>query len=149
MRTSCNCALGLLKRTDHSPQGNLLHKNYQGNELCHLRSKSSCKTFEVLIQMHHEYIQAGKGRDVGLNKISFFEAKVARGNGEQTLGRDIYRLGHRFDFFRMLSCYFTTTGFYVSSMMVVLTVCVPIWKTLPFIEWIGEFNHEICKVQRK
>uniref|UniRef100_A0A7N0TVA2 1,3-beta-glucan synthase n=1 Tax=Kalanchoe fedtschenkoi TaxID=63787 RepID=A0A7N0TVA2_KALFE len=71
---------------------------------------------------HHEYIQVGKGRDVGLNQISLFEAKVACGNGEQTLSRDIYRLGHRFDFFRMLSCYFTTVGFYVSSMMVVLTV---------------------------
>ncbi|KAL7612774.1 hypothetical protein Lser_V15G06702 [Lactuca serriola] len=71
---------------------------------------------------HHEYIQVGKGRDVGLNQISLFEAKVACGNGEQTLSRDIYRLGHRFDFFRMLSCFYTTTGFYVSSMMVMLTV---------------------------
>ncbi|KAL3591436.1 hypothetical protein D5086_010076 [Populus alba] len=71
---------------------------------------------------HHEYIQVGKGRDVGLNQISLFEAKVACGNGEQTLSRDIYRLGHRFDFFRMLSCYYTTIGFYVSSMIVVLTV---------------------------
>ncbi|XAR73155.1 1,3-beta-glucan synthase [Bertholletia excelsa] len=70
---------------------------------------------------HHEYIQVGKGRDVGLNQISLFEAKVACGNGEQTLSRDIYRLGHRFDFFRMLSCYFTTTGFYVNSMIVIFT----------------------------
>ncbi|KAK8472649.1 hypothetical protein PHAVU_002G271904 [Phaseolus vulgaris] len=71
---------------------------------------------------HHEYIQVGKGRDVGLNQISLFEAKVACGNGEQTLSRDIYRLGHRFDFFRMLSFYFTTVGFYFSSMIVALTV---------------------------
>ncbi|KAK8637221.1 hypothetical protein V6N13_064645 [Hibiscus sabdariffa] len=71
---------------------------------------------------HHEYIQVGKGRDVGLNQISLFEAKVACGNGEQTLSRDIYRLGHRFDFFRMLSCYFTTVGFYFSSMLIVFTV---------------------------
>ncbi|KAG0482012.1 hypothetical protein HPP92_010096 [Vanilla planifolia] len=71
---------------------------------------------------HHEYIQVGKGRDVGLNQISLFEAKVACGNGEQVLSRDLYRLGHRFDFFRMLSCYFTTVGFYVSSVMVVLIV---------------------------
>jgi len=42
---------------------------------------------------------------------------VACGNGEQTLSRDIYRLGHRFDFFRMLSFYFTTVGFYFSSMV--------------------------------
>ncbi|XP_048434519.1 callose synthase 5-like [Pyrus x bretschneideri] len=71
---------------------------------------------------HHEYIQVGKGRDVGLNQISLFEAKVACGNGEQTLSRDIYRLGHRFDFFRMLSFYFSTIGFYISAMLVVLTV---------------------------
>ena len=41
----------------------------------------------------------------------------ACGNGEQVLSRDIYRLGHRFDFFRMLSCYFTTVGFDISSMV--------------------------------
>ncbi|KVH97549.1 1,3-beta-glucan synthase subunit FKS1-like, domain-1 [Cynara cardunculus var. scolymus] len=57
---------------------------------------------------HHEYIQVGKGRDVGMNQISLFEAKVANGNGEQTLSRDVYRLGRRFDFYRMLSFYFTT-----------------------------------------
>jgi callose synthase len=73
---------------------------------------------------HHEYIQVGKGRDVGLNQISLFEAKIACGNGEQALSRDIYRLGHRFDFFRMLSCYFTTVGYYFSTMIVVLTVYV-------------------------
>ncbi|KAH9320865.1 hypothetical protein KI387_015504, partial [Taxus chinensis] len=71
---------------------------------------------------HHEYIQVGKGRDVGLNQISLFEAKVACGNGEQAISRDIYRLGHRFDFFRMLSCYYTTVGYYVSTMLVVITV---------------------------
>ncbi|KAJ8748765.1 hypothetical protein K2173_011320 [Erythroxylum novogranatense] len=71
---------------------------------------------------HHEYIQVGKGRDVGLNQISMFEAKIADGNGEQTLSRDIYRLGHRFDFFRMLSCYFTTVGFYFSTLLTVFTV---------------------------
>ncbi|KAF5199964.1 Callose synthase [Thalictrum thalictroides] len=71
---------------------------------------------------HHEYIQVGKGRDVGFNQISLFEAKVACGNGEQVLSRDIYRLGHRFDFFRMLSCYFTTVGFYISALMTVIIV---------------------------
>ncbi|KAI3944709.1 hypothetical protein MKW98_021167 [Papaver atlanticum] len=71
---------------------------------------------------HHEYIQVGKGRDVGFNQISLFEAKVACGNGEQILSRDIYRLGHRFVVFRMMSCYYTTVGFYVSSMMVLIVV---------------------------
>ncbi|XP_073063640.1 callose synthase 9-like isoform X1 [Primulina eburnea] len=71
---------------------------------------------------HHEYIQVGKGRDVGLNQIALFEGKVAGGNGEQVLSRDIYRLGQHFDFFRMLSFYFTTVGFYFCTMLTVLTV---------------------------
>ncbi|KAJ0037576.1 hypothetical protein Pint_24113 [Pistacia integerrima] len=79
---------------------------------------------------HHEYIQVGKGRDVGLNQISMFEAKIANGNGEQTLSRDIYRLGHRFDFFRMLSCYYTTVGFYFSTLLTVITVYVFLYGRL-------------------
>lgn len=55
---------------------------------------------------------------MGMNQISLFEAKVANGNGEQTLSRDVYRLGRRFDFYRMLSFYFTTVGFYFSSMVI-------------------------------
>ncbi|KAH9302686.1 hypothetical protein KI387_014269 [Taxus chinensis] len=66
----------------------------------------------------------GKGRDVGLNQIALFEGKVAGGNGEQVLSRDVYRLGQLFDFFRMLSFYFTTVGFYVCTMMTVLTVYI-------------------------
>ncbi|XP_073007244.1 callose synthase 12-like isoform X2 [Typha latifolia] len=76
---------------------------------------------------HHEYIQVGKGRDVGLNQVSMFEAKVSSGNGEQTLSRDVYRLGHRLDFFRMLSFFYTTVGFYFNTMMVVLTVYSFVW----------------------
>lgn len=72
-------------------------------------------------------MQAGKGRDVGLNQIAMFEAKVASGNGEQILSRDVYRLGHHLDFFRMLSFYYTTVGFFVSNMMVVLTVYTFLW----------------------
>ncbi|KAL8126863.1 hypothetical protein AgCh_013964, partial [Apium graveolens] len=79
---------------------------------------------------HHEYIQVGKGRDVGMNPISQFEAKVANGNGEQTLSRDVYRLGRRFDFYRMLSFYFTTVGFYFSSMVTVLIVYVFLYGRL-------------------
>lgn len=67
-------------------------------------------------------MQVGKGRDVGLNQISKFEAKVANGNSEQTISRDLYRLGRQFDFFRMLSCYFTTVGFYFSSLVIIRTL---------------------------
>jgi callose synthase len=70
------------------------------------------------------YIQAGKGRDVGLNQIALFEAKVSAGNAEQLLSRDVYRLGHRLDFFRMLSFYHTSVGFYINNLLVVLSVYV-------------------------
>ncbi|KAL3522273.1 hypothetical protein ACH5RR_015107 [Cinchona calisaya] len=79
---------------------------------------------------HHEYIQVGKGRDVGLNQISMFEAKVASGNGEQVLSRDVYRLGHRLDFFRMLSFFYTTVGFFFNTMMVVIMVYTFLWGRL-------------------
>ncbi|KAJ3692137.1 hypothetical protein LUZ60_012487 [Juncus effusus] len=79
---------------------------------------------------YNEYIQVGKGRDVGLNQISKFEAKVTNGNSEQTLSRDIYRLGHRFDFFRMLSCYFTTVGFYFNSLISIVGVYVFLYGQL-------------------
>ncbi|KAF3791246.1 Callose synthase 9 [Nymphaea thermarum] len=73
---------------------------------------------------HHEYIQVGKGRDVGLNQIALFEGKVAGGNGEQILSRDVYRLGQQFDFFRMLSFFYTTVGYYFCTMLTVLTVYI-------------------------
>lgn len=73
---------------------------------------------------HHEYIQVGKGRDVGLNQIAMFEAKVSSGNGEQSLSRDVYRLGQLLDFFRMLSFFVTSVGYYVCTMMTVLVVYV-------------------------
>lgn len=79
---------------------------------------------------HHEYIQVGKGRDVGLNQISMFEAKVASGNGEQVLSRDVYRLGHRLDFFRMLSFFYTTVGFFFNNMIVVVMVYTFLWGRL-------------------
>ncbi|CAL0322627.1 unnamed protein product [Lupinus luteus] len=39
---------------------------------------------------HRDYIQVGKGRDFGLNQVSMFAEKVASGNGEQVLSRDVY-----------------------------------------------------------
>ncbi|WVZ09184.1 hypothetical protein V8G54_013714, partial [Vigna mungo] len=54
---------------------------------------------------HHEHIQ-----------IALFEGKVSGGNGEQVLSRDVYRLGQLFDFFRMMSFYFTTVGYYFCTM---------------------------------
>lgn len=70
-----------------------------------------------LWSMSDSSLQVGKGRDVGLNQIALFEGKVAGGNGEQVLSRDVYRLGQLFDFFRMMSFYFTTVGYYFCTMV--------------------------------
>ncbi|KAI8526298.1 hypothetical protein RHMOL_Rhmol13G0297700 [Rhododendron molle] len=88
---------------------------------------------------HHEYIQVGKGRDVGLNQIALFEGKVAGGNGEQVLSRDVYRLGQLFDFFRMMSFYFTTVGYYFCTMLTVLTVYIFLYgKAYLALSGVGE-----------
>lgn len=57
-----------------------------------------------------EYIQVGKGRDVGMQQIYKFEAKLAQGAAEQTLSRDVNRLADRLDFFRVMSFYFGGLG---------------------------------------
>lgn len=54
---------------------------------------------------YREYLSVGKGRDVGFEQINGFEAKVAGGNGEQSISRDAYRLGSRLDWFRLMSWY--------------------------------------------
>jgi callose synthase len=66
---------------------------------------------------HREYIQVGKGRSMGLNQISLAEARLATGSGEQTISRDLYRLGHGVDFFRMCSIYYTTIGPYFNALV--------------------------------
>ncbi|KAK8623704.1 hypothetical protein V6N13_065067 [Hibiscus sabdariffa] len=79
---------------------------------------------------HHEYIQVGKGRDLGLNQIPTFETKIACGSGEQILSRDVYRLGQRLDFFRMLSFFHTTIGYIFNTTMVILSVYGFLWGQL-------------------
>eukprot|EP00560_Eucampia_antarctica_P003873 CAMPEP_0197837544 /NCGR_PEP_ID=MMETSP1437-20131217/32466_1 /TAXON_ID=49252 ORGANISM="Eucampia antarctica, Strain CCMP1452" /NCGR_SAMPLE_ID=MMETSP1437 /ASSEMBLY_ACC=CAM_ASM_001096 /LENGTH=1848 /DNA_ID=CAMNT_0043444667 /DNA_START=1096 /DNA_END=6642 /DNA_ORIENTATION=+ len=69
-----------------------------------------------------EYLQVGKGRDVGMSQIYKFEAKLSQGNGEQTLSRDVYRMCHRLDFCRLLSYYFGGIGHYFSNVLTILTI---------------------------
>ncbi|CDJ39099.1 1,3-beta-glucan synthase component domain-containing protein, putative [Eimeria tenella] len=73
---------------------------------------------------HADYIQCGKGRDVGLQQVVMFEKKVAGGNGEQVLSRDLYRLVSNMDFFRVLSLWFTGPGFFLNSVILVLAAYV-------------------------
>ncbi|KAJ8436464.1 hypothetical protein Cgig2_000449 [Carnegiea gigantea] len=96
-----------------------------------------------------EDIYIGKGRDVGLNQIALFEGKVAGGNGEQVLSRDVYRVGQLFDFFRMMSFYFTTVGYYFCTMLTVLTVYVFLYgKTYLALSGVGEILRDRARIMQ-
>lgn len=69
-----------------------------------------------------EYVQIGKGRDVGMSQIYKFEAKLSQGAAEQSLSRDVYRMCCRLDFFRLLSFYYGGIGHYFSNVLTILTV---------------------------
>lgn len=74
-----------------------------------------------------EYLQIGKGRDVGMSQIYKFEAKLSQGAGEQSLSRDVYRMCHRLDFCRLLSFYYGGIGHYFSNVLTVLTVYLVVY----------------------
>eukprot|EP00522_Entomoneis_paludosa_P015389 CAMPEP_0172442256 /NCGR_PEP_ID=MMETSP1065-20121228/2711_1 /TAXON_ID=265537 /ORGANISM="Amphiprora paludosa, Strain CCMP125" /LENGTH=2141 /DNA_ID=CAMNT_0013192053 /DNA_START=185 /DNA_END=6610 /DNA_ORIENTATION=+ len=74
-----------------------------------------------------EYVQVGKGRDVGMSQIYKFEAKLSQGAAEQSLSRDVYRMCHRLDFFRLLSFYYGGIGHYFSNVLTILTVYIVVY----------------------
>jgi callose synthase len=77
-----------------------------------------------------EYLQVGKGRDVGMSQIYKFEAKLSQGAAEQSLSRDVYRMCHRLDFCRLLSFYYGGIGHYFSNVLTVLTVYIVVYLTV-------------------
>ena len=101
------CYLGIWGR-QHSAQSQ--------NALCQL-GNIACRAFHISEDVFagynatlrgartvfREYMALGKGRDMGFDSINAFESKVAGGNGEQCLSRDVNRLGTRFDFLRLMA----------------------------------------------
>ena len=77
-----------------------------------------------------EYVQVGKGRDVGLQQTYKFEAKLSQGNAEQSLSRDMYRICDRLDFFRLMSFYYGGIGHYLANTMVMFTLVVVVYTML-------------------
>lgn len=74
-----------------------------------------------------EYVQVGKGRDVGLQQTYKFEAKLSQGNAEQSLSRDMNRICSRLDFFRLMSFYYGGIGHYIANTMVMFTLIVVVY----------------------
>mgnify|MGYP001964173729 CR=1 FL=1 len=85
-----------------------------------------------------EYVQVGKGRDVGLQQTYKFEAKLAQGNAEQTLSRDMFRICERLDFFRYMSFYYGGVGHYVANAMIMLTLMILVY----FMTGLAIFHQE-------
>lgn len=77
-----------------------------------------------------EYVQVGKGRDVGMSQIYKFEAKLSQGAAEQSLSRDVYRMCNRLDFFRLCSFYYGGIGHYFSNVLTILTVYIVVYLML-------------------
>jgi hypothetical protein len=77
-----------------------------------------------------EYVQVGKGRDVGLQQTYKFEAKLSQGNAEQSISRDIDRICDRLDFFRLLSFYYGGIGHYISNTLIMFTLVVVVYTML-------------------
>ena len=73
---------------------------------------------------YYEFIHCGKGRDMGFIAVNGFEQKISTGNAMQLLSRDLYRLSKRVDLFRLLSMYFTGTGFYLATMQTIWAIYI-------------------------
>ena len=74
--------------------------------------------------VYQEFIHVGKGRDMGFIAINGFEQKISAGNALQSTSRDLYRMGKNFDLPRLLSFYFTGTGFFITQRLTVAAIFV-------------------------
>ncbi|CAI5724003.1 unnamed protein product [Peronospora destructor] len=71
---------------------------------------------------HEEFVQVGKGRDVGMQQLALFEAKLSSGAGEAVISRDAMRMASRLDFFRLHSWFYGNLGWYFTQSMTVVGV---------------------------
>jgi callose synthase len=76
---------------------------------------------------HCEFMQVGKGRDVGIVQIEVFESKISGGTAISTTTRDSFRVCEGMDGARLLSFYHTAAGFYVSNVLVVTSLVATVY----------------------
>lgn len=56
----------------------------------------------------------------------------AGGNGEQSISRDVHRLGDRLDWFRLMSWYHSGIGFFINSTLTMASVYLAVWLVFFF-----------------
>ncbi|KDO28506.1 hypothetical protein SPRG_06745 [Saprolegnia parasitica CBS 223.65] len=81
---------------------------------------------------HEEFIQVGKGRDVGMQQLALFEAKLSSGAGECVTSRDAMRMASRLDFFRLQSWFYGNLGWYFTQTMTVFAIYAFIYGKMYF-----------------
>lgn len=69
-----------------------------------------------------EYMQCGKGRDLGFTSILNFVTKIGAGMGEQMISRDYFYLGTKLPMDRFLSFYYAHAGFHINNMSIILSL---------------------------
>ncbi|OQR84104.1 callose synthase [Achlya hypogyna] len=81
---------------------------------------------------HEEFIQVGKGRDVGMQQLALFEAKLSSGAGECVTSRDAMRMASRLSFFRLQSWFYGNLGWYFTQTMTVFAIYAFIYGKMYF-----------------
>lgn len=71
---------------------------------------------------HCEYMQCGKGRDLGFGSILNFTTKIGAGMGEQMLSREYFYLGTQLPLDRFLSFYYGHPGFHLNNVFIILSI---------------------------
>lgn len=71
---------------------------------------------------HTEYVQFGKGRDLGFRSILGFASKIGSGMGEQMLSREQYYLGTNLPLDRLLTFYYAHPGFHLNNAFSMLAI---------------------------
>jgi 1,3-beta-glucan synthase len=71
---------------------------------------------------HCEYMQCGKGRDLGFGSILNFNTKIGAGMGEQMLSREYYYLGTQLSLDRFLSFYYAHPGFHLNNVFIIFSI---------------------------
>lgn len=71
---------------------------------------------------HCEYMQCGKGRDLGFSSILSFTTKLGTGMAEQMLSREYFLLGSSLPLDRFLSFYYAHPGFHLNNVFIMMSI---------------------------
>jgi len=105
----------LLDKLDQISQGGIS----KGDKSLNL-SEDIFAGMDALLRGRHiaykDYIQVGKGRDMGVDSILGFFSKLSSGTAKMTTTRQAFRIGVRSSFGRLLGFYYAHIGYYAGQL---------------------------------